>query len=72
VGLSSTPNSVGSAFDGVEIRLLLAGVKPNADAIRIAASACPHKADIDQHGSQVSFGPISDIDDGWRLSQPGS
>jgi hypothetical protein len=36
---SSTSNRVGSAFEGVEMRLLLAGVKPNSDAIRIMISA---------------------------------
>jgi hypothetical protein len=37
---SSKSNRVRSAIDGVEIRLLLAGVKPNSEAIRIMISAC--------------------------------
>ncbi len=55
---SRRSNRVRSAFDGVEIRLLLAGVKPNSDAIRIMISAC--RLAIETYGDWIGY-PDGDL-----------
>src|ERR1700738_757681 len=57
-GLSIRSNNDGPLFAGVAIRLRLAGVKPNSDAIRIMISAC--RLTIERYGDWIG-NPVGDL-----------